>query len=548
MFHLRMSVSLPTTALRMPSTLRRMNVHLLLLACACILVWQIPRFQSLGYAPVMPLWLHTAMEVFSVSIAFLLFGVVWNVYSQDRSGSIVILGCAALGVAMLDLAHALSYKGMPDFITPSNPSKAINFWLAARALMGVALFSVAIRGSGPLAGRHTRYLVLGATIAATALIYWLALWHAPWWPETFIEGVGLMPAKIIAEWAIITVLAASALLLYRAALRERTYEAASFFGVAVASAMSELCFSRYVSVNDGINLLGHLLKIIAYLFLYRAAFIASVREPFRKLRFEVAERKRAEEALRQLNLSLEQRVAERTSQLEHMNRELEAFSYSVSHDLRAPLRAIEGFSQILVRNYQPQLDTRGKDYLGRVQKASERMGALIDDMLHLAQVSRQQVSREPVDITRLAGEVADELLQSDPGRKASFSIAPGLCMDADAKMIRIALENLMGNAWKFTAKKPEARIEIGMVKADGGPAVFVRDNGAGFNMEYCHKLFNAFQRLHSVHEFEGTGIGLATVQRIVQRHGGRAWAEGSEGEGATFYFSCGPRQGKLQHA
>ncbi len=255
-------------------------------------------------------------------------------------------------------------------------------------------------------------------------------------------------------------------------------------------------------------------------------------------------RLRTERELRDLNAELEQRVRERTLRLEAANQELEAFSYSVSHDLRAPLRSIDGFSQILLKNYGAQLDSKGQDYLSRVRRASQRMGELIDDMLLLSRVARSEIHKEQVDLSALARSISAELKQAAPERVVEFVIADGIEANGDAKLLRILLENLLGNAWKFTAKKAAAKIEFGTQAIDGGSAVFVRDNGAGFNMHYANKLFQPFQRLHSMNEFEGTGIGLATVQRIIQRHGGRVWAEGEEGIGATFYFFCAQNLGR----
>ena len=252
---------------------------------------------------------------------------------------------------------------------------------------------------------------------------------------------------------------------------------------------------------------------------------------------DITERKRAEEELHRLNQQLEHRVRQRTAQLEATNRELEAFSYSISRDLAALLRNIDGFSQILLEDYAEVLDDDGKGYLSRVRASSQHLGQLIDALLKLSRMTRREIRRERVDLSVMAEDIAKELRVSQLNRQVDFVIADGLSVDGDAWLLRIALENLLANAWKFTGKSSPARIEFGAVEHEGALAYFVRDNGAGFDMTYADKLFGAFQRLHTVEEFPGTGIGLATVQRIVHRHGGHAWAEGRVGQGATFYFT-----------
>jgi PAS domain S-box-containing protein len=247
--------------------------------------------------------------------------------------------------------------------------------------------------------------------------------------------------------------------------------------------------------------------------------------------------KAAEEALQTLARELEERVRERTAQLEAANRELEAFSYSVAHDLRAPLRSIDGFSQALLEDYGDRLDEVGRDYLQRVRAASQRMAELIDDLLQLSRITRQPLSTEEVDVSALALEVGRELQRQHPERAVDLRVQPGVVARADRKLLAVALQNLLGNAWKFTAPRPQAVVEFGVVRTDGGAACFVRDNGVGFDMRYADKLFAPFQRLHRPSEFPGTGIGLATVQRVVARHGGRVWAEAEVDRGATFYFT-----------
>jgi PAS domain S-box-containing protein len=217
--------------------------------------------------------------------------------------------------------------------------------------------------------------------------------------------------------------------------------------------------------------------------------------------------------------------------------DLEAFSYSVSHDLRAPLRSMDGFSDELTRRYADKLDDRGKDYLGRIRASAQRMARLIDDLLNLSRLGRAKLIRVSIDLAVIARKVAEELQRLEPSRKVELVIAPEMVVHADAALMRVVLDNLIGNAWKYTSRHATARIEIGVTRSRGAPTFFVRDDGAGFDMQYVSKLFGAFQRLHAAERFAGTGIGLATVKRIIHRHGGEVSARGAIEHGATFTFT-----------
>jgi signal transduction histidine kinase len=252
---------------------------------------------------------------------------------------------------------------------------------------------------------------------------------------------------------------------------------------------------------------------------------------------QVGQLERARNELSALNTELEDRVRRRTAELEASNKELEAFNYSVSHDLRAPLRAIDGFSQALIEDYADKLDEGGRDDLARVKAAANRMGELIDSLLALSRLTRVAMDVRELDLSRLAGDVVGELQARDPERDVVVTVQPGVMAKADLTLVRTVLENLLGNAWKFTSATPNASIEFGAGEIEGETVYHVKDNGAGFDMAYSDKLFGAFQRLHDQREFPGTGVGLATVARVIHRHGGRVWAEGTPGQGATFYFT-----------
>jgi PAS domain S-box-containing protein len=244
-----------------------------------------------------------------------------------------------------------------------------------------------------------------------------------------------------------------------------------------------------------------------------------------------------QESARRNQLDLERRFAKRTAELQASNEELEAFSYSVSHDLRAPLRAVEGFAELLREDYGSQLDEMGQDYLSHIVQGTHKMGGLINDLITLAKMNQSELERQRVDLSQLAREIVADLQTREPRRQVTVTIAGNISADCDVGLMNAALENLLGNAWKFTGKIPDARIEFGSFARASSTVYFVRDNGAGFDMGHASRLFAAFQRFHHERDFTGTGIGLATVKRIIRRHGGQVWAESAPGQGATFYFT-----------
>ncbi len=514
---------------------------------------------------------HSLSELFSIVVAWGIFVIAWNSRNLLDNNYLLFLGISYLFVGGLDLLHTLAYKGMGIF-PQDDANLPTQLWVASRYMQSLSLVAATF-----FAGRRLDRRPIVALYSAVTCLMLLSIFYWKIFPDCYIEGSGLTAFKKGSEYVISLILIISFALIYR---KRSHFDSLVFRRVSLSILLltgSELMFTFYVSVYGIANLAGHFLKIFSFYLVYKALVETAIVKPynliFRRLKKseaslqrahdaleikvmertaelrkineelenEIAVRRNAEEEVRKFNEELERRVWERTRQLEAANKELESFSYSVSHDLKAPLRSIEGFSAILMEDYYGSLDGQARDYLKRIRKAGVRMGELIDHLLRLSRVNRSELRYARVDMSALAAGIADELQKTSPDRRVEFLIEPGLTAAADLQLMKAALENLIGNAWKFTGKKDLARIEFGITNRDGVPTFFIRDNGAGFDKAYADRLFAPFQRLHLEADFSGNGVGLATVQRIIFRHGGRIWAEGTPDKGAVFYFTLTER-------
>lgn len=467
---------------------------------------------------------HALVELFAVVIAGGTFMVAWNSRRFLENGFFVVVGFASLGVAFLVIIHTLAYKTMGVFpdATANLPTQ---LWIASRWLEVGALFAAPFFVRSRPHPRRTLAVIVVVTALLMASIFW---WRN--FPDCFIEGSGLTPFKIVSEYLFVLLLAATIVLLRRRreAFDERVLKLLTW--ACGAFICADLAFTLYTDVFGISNMAGHMFNVAGYYWIYRAVIATGLMRPFDLLFRELTQ---SEQTLRQRSRELEAANAS----LEIANRDLEAFNYSVSHDLRGPLTAISGRCQLLLQSYDARLDSDIRTFIEGIHGASDQMNGLITTLLDFARLGTIEPQRQSVDLSRIAEVIAGRLMLRDPEREVSFDIAPGCKIDADPQLLEIVLDNLLGNAWKYTGGRAGAQIAFGVTENGSERAFFVRDNGMGFDMTRVAELFEPFKQLHAGKAFDGFGIGLATVQRIVGRHGGRVWAEGVPGEGATFYFT-----------
>jgi signal transduction histidine kinase len=460
---------------------------------------------------------HGVVEVFSTMVAFAVFAVGWNSRKFTKTSFFLYIGITYLFVGFIDLFHTFAYSGMgpfPDY----DANLPTQLWIVARYIQSVSLLAILYLRKK----RFNEYAVFTFYLLISAIA--VASIFMRVFPVCYVEGVGLTPFKVVSEYVISLILISSIVFLYRSSedfdisFRRPLY-ASLFLTVA-----AELSFTLYVDVYGIANMVGHYFKLLSFIFIYITLVRGSLTDPYHML-FRDLEKSRQEEQ-------------ERADKLTEINEDLEAFTSAISHDIRTPLMVIEANTELLEGLTK---DDKVKRILSDVQNSSRHAIDLVNDLMRLSRISYQELKPEMVDISKAASEIIEELKKSNPTRQVNIKIHEGMEFKCDRELVKIALQNLIHNSWKFTANNQTTEIEIGVVLGTATPTFFVRDNGIGFNLDEASILFEPFKRSERAREFQGTGIGLTIVQRIVNAHSGKIWAQSTPGEGSTFFLTlCNP--------
>lgn len=496
---------------------------------------------------------HSLVEIFSVIVAFGIFIIAWNARRFMVNNYFLFTGIAFFFIGATDLLHTLAYKGMGVF-PGTDANLPTQLWVVARYLHGFSFLAAPFF----LGRRFHPRLTAGACLIMTTIL--LAAVFSGNFPDCYVEGAGLTPFKKGSEYLICLMFASSLILLRRHAQAFNSDVLRLLSAAIVIQIASELSFTLYSDVYGIANMAGHAFKLIGFWLVHQAIIVTGLTKPYDLLFRELNQSREdivllnadlaarasdLQEANGELEAILEElaaanrKLSTSNHDLEIANQELEAFNYTVSHDLRSPLTCVKGFSQLLLEFGAERLSEQDVSMVEGIHSAAERMEQLITTLLRFSLAARKDISRETVDLGRLARACAVDQQELGAERKVTFLIAEQAEVCGDPQLLRVMMQNLMGNAWKYSRRREEAVIEFGVQHRDGRTVYFVRDNGAGFDMAAAGGLFTVFNRLHTAEEFEGIGIGLATVLKIVQRHNGDIWAEGEPDKGATFYFTLG---------
>ena len=506
-------------------------------------LWLLPGHVEIGQKNFLPL--HLSLEWLSICVAILGFAVSWHAYFEEHPGNIVLIGTVLLGVGLLDFGHQMSIQGMPVFVTPSGVNKSISFWIAARCLAAVGLLTIAVRPWELAGSARFRYRLLGIVLAYTLLVYWLTLFKPALLPQFFIAGQGLSPIKIDLEYLLIALYLAAAWLLYRRAAGGDEHGASSLFVAAATAALSELCLTLYTSTSDAFIVAGHIFKIVAYLFLYRAVFVASVRRPF-------AERQKIAAELDRYRRHLEDLVETRTAELSRARDEAQAasrakstFLANMSHEIRTPLNAIIGFNYLL-QNKITEAEPRAQ--LHKAGEAAQHLLRIINDILDLSKIEVGKLTLEEIDFSPV------QVLEDALALLRQQAAAKGLRLDAavaadvpawlhgDPLRLKQVLLNYVGNAIKFS-EHGDIRIRIGVSEADARGVLLkitVSDQGIGLSPEQAARLFQSFTQADdsTSRRFGGTSLGLVIVRHLATLMGGEVGVTSEPGVGSTFWMSA----------